>query len=208
MGHGHMMLGLMERFGVTHLSQVAMVSATAIGVAILGLSAGETLLDDSGIAMGQISQAQSLPAADLKHIDAAQLFGTPTTTDSSNQALPNTRLQWLLQGVFTGATPQDGSAIILAGDQTARLFKAQQTLPGGAMLDEVHADHVVISVDGQRETLRFPTIGSTALPSAEPVIADQASVQVVSLSQENIDSRREIVRQRLEMLRQRAMNRQ
>lgn len=208
MGHGHTMLGLLERFGLTHLSQVAMVAATVCGVALLGLSASQTLLQDTQSIASTPNQAFALPAPDLNQIDAAQLFGTPTVAATSPAELPDTRLQWVLQGVFTGSTPQNGSAIILAGDQNARLFKAQQMLPGGATLSEVHPDHVVLSVAGERETLRFPTITSSSLPTPDKTVANEGTVEVVSLAQENIDSRREIVRQRLEMLRQRAMNRQ
>lgn len=204
MGHGNTMLGLLERLGLTHLSQVLMVGTTALGLATLGVSASQALLSENHHSVGTNNQA-TLPAPDLARVNEAQLFGVAGSSPAQDTALPDTHLQWVLQAVFTGSKADNGSAIILAGGEKARLFKASQPMPGGAELSEVHADHVVITRNGTRETLRFPAIRSLPAQQAAPVTE---TVEVVSLAQESIDSRREIVRQRLEMLRQRAMNRQ
>ena len=204
MGHGNKMLGFLERFGLTHLSQVVMVGATALGLATLGVSASQALLSESEYAVGDTGQP-TLPAPDLARVNEAQLFGVASTNPAQDTVLPVTHLLWVLQAVFTGSTAEDGSAIILAGEDKAQLFKAKQPMPGGAELSEVHADHVVITRNGNRETLRFPAIRSLPAQQTAPVTE---TLEVVSLAKESIDSRREIVRQRLEMLRQRAMNRQ
>ncbi len=205
MGHSNTLLNHLERFGLTHLSQAAMVSITVLSLAAFSLSASQALLRDNKDTFGTTSPSQHLPAPDLNLVSQAQLFGAGSaSTTTASDGLPSTRLQWVLQGIFTGSTAQNGSAIILAGDQSAMLYKAQQPMPGGALLSEVHKDHVVIDIDGRRETLRFPTISS--LPNLEAVPAVEAE-PVLNIAGDSISSRREIIRQRLEMLRQRALSR-
>ena len=202
-GHHRILLSLVERLGLTHLSQATLVSMTALSLAALGLSVSQTLLQNNDHSRTQLTP--QLPTADLTLVGQAQLFGAPgkgPTVDSDE--LPSTQLQWVLQGVFTGASPESGSAIILAGDQNAQLYKAKQQLPGGAELAEVHADHVVIKLGGRLETLRFPTIGSF---SQTPVPAQPLTEPVMNIAEDTVSNRREIVRQRLEMLRQRALSR-
>lgn len=204
-GHNRVLLDLVERLGLTHLSQATMVSITALSLAALGLSVSQTLLHDSDSSQRSAQLSSQLPSADLNLVNQAQIFGAPGNGPAAvSEDLPSTQLQWVLQGVFTGTEPGNGSAIILAGDQSAKLYKASHSMPGGARLAEVHADHVVINLDGRLETLRFPTFSSfsqspkPSLPLTEPVM---------NIAEENVSNRREIVRQRLEMLRQRALSR-
>jgi general secretion pathway protein C len=204
-GRNRFLLSFAERFGLTHLSQVTMVSMTALSLAALGLSVSQTLLQDNDYAHISSQLTQQLPSADLKLVSQAQLFGTPGNDPAvDSDELPSTQLQWVLQGVFTGTSAENGSAIILAGDQNAQLYKAKQQLPGGAELAEVHADHVVINLGGRLQTLRFPTIGSF---SQAPDTTQPITGPVMNIAEDTVSNRREIVRQRLEMLRQRALSR-
>lgn len=196
--------GLAERFGLTGISQATIASVTALSLAAIAWSISQTLLHQNDYSsMASSAQQQTMP--DLNMISQADLFGKINSAPPpASSELPSTRLQWVLQGVFTGSEPSNGSAIILAGDQSAQLFKANQTMPGGAKLTEVHPDHVVINLNGRLETLRFPTIGSA--PRVDDAV-EPGIEPMMDVAQESAGNRREIVRQRLEMLRQRALSR-
>lgn len=204
MGYSGTLSDFAERFGLTAIAQVTMVSATVVSLVAIGWPIGETLLQQSDYS-GAASAVQQQTMPDLNLISQADLFGkvSPAPAPESSE-LPSTRLQWVLQGVFTGTEPDNGSAIILAGDQSARLFKANQTMPGGARLTEVHPDHVVINLNGRLETLRFPTLSNS--PRAEDTIRPLTE-PTMDVAEDTASNRREIVRQRLEMLRQRALSR-
>ena len=66
----------------------------------------------------------------------------------------------------------------------------------------MHANHVVIDRSGQREVLRFPEIKSLPQPRNASPSTSTRLVDSTSSSE-----RRELVRQRLEELRQRALRR-
>jgi general secretion pathway protein C len=204
MGQIGTLSGLAERFGLTGISQVTIASVTALSLAALGWSIGQTLLQQNDYS-STVSSSQQQTMPDLNLVNQANLFGKiGSTPPPDNSELPSTRLQWVLQGVFTGTAPDNGSAIILAGEQSAQLYKAKQSMPGGAKLTEVHPDHVVINLNGRLETLRFPTIGS--MPRVEDAIKPIGE-PMMDIAEETASNRREIVRQRLEMLRQRALSR-
>jgi general secretion pathway protein C len=197
--------GFVERLGVTRLSQTAMIGATALSLAALALTISATALQGSDYATA-VNPAQQFTTPDLNRVSQAHLFGRlGVAAPTQSSELPSTQLQWVLQGVFTGGSPQEGSAIILAGEQSAQLYKTEQQLPGGATLTEVHADHVVLNLGGRLEKLRFPSLDSI-VPVDVPARVSPESL-VNSMADDTTTNRREIVRQRLEMLRQRALGR-
>lgn len=71
-------------------------------------------------------------------------------------ALPETRLNLVLRGLVTADTPQGGGAIISADNRTENYYTAGSSLPGGAILESIHADHVVIKRGQSRELLSLP----------------------------------------------------
>lgn len=85
---------------------------------------------------------------------AAGLFRAGAVSVRQNvEILPETRLGFSLFGVRTGATPQDGSAIIEAGAGGQRSYGVGTDLQDGVRLEAVHNDRVVISRNGSREVL-------------------------------------------------------
>jgi len=71
-------------------------------------------------------------------------------------ALPETRLNLVLRGLVAAATPQEGGAIIAADNRTENYYAAGAALPGGATLESIHTDHVIIKRGQTRETLSLP----------------------------------------------------
>lgn len=85
----------------------------------------------------------------LKDISSWHLLGgNPNKGD-----LPETNLQLTLQGVLTTSAPARSSAIIAQPGQPAKVYQPGDLLPGGAILDKVMADRVIIQNRGRLETL-------------------------------------------------------
>ena len=115
-------------------------------------------------------------------------------------------LHWVLQGVSSGATPALGSAIIMTGQAPARLFQTDETLPGGATLLEVYPDRVLLELGDTVQTLRFPAISDSAAQGLRSMATARATGgSPGDAAGQTSEQRRELVRKRLEMLRQRAL---
>jgi len=87
-----------------------------------------------------------------EQISAADLFGR-----AANQGnLPETTLQLTLRAVFAARDAQQASAVIETSDGRAQVLKVGANVNGAAVLQEVHANRVVLSRNGVLETLFFP----------------------------------------------------
>ena len=93
----------------------------------------------------QLPTAPAIPLADF------HLFGDGPQPGIQISA-PVTTLDLVLKGTFAVADPRFGRALIAGGGQEAS-YAPGMDLPGGARLESIHADHVVLLVDGRRETL-------------------------------------------------------
>ena len=69
------------------------------------------------------------------------------------EALPETKLNLTLAGLFTSPNQQDAGAIILDDRKQSQYFSTGEELPGGVTLQSVHKDRVVINRNGMYETL-------------------------------------------------------
>lgn len=87
------------------------------------------------------------------------LGGNPNTTD-----LPETNLQLSLQGVLSMPDPAHGSAIIAQPGQPGKVYQPGDLLPGGAILDKVMVDKVLILNRGRLETLSLMRPGLQFAP--------------------------------------------
>ncbi|MBL4827528.1 MAG: hypothetical protein JKY66_07420 [Spongiibacteraceae bacterium] len=159
-------------------------------------------------------------------ITSRHLFGQLTAVNEQQLDrlnLPHTQLQLILRGAFTSSDPTRASAIIEIPDKKTLSFKIKSTVYGNALLHAVYRDRVVLSRSGQLETLYFPepqqadTSGSRQLstPGVPSDIIDLVKehatlndVKEVStqLSSPTItaEQRRQLIRQRLQELRNRA----
>jgi general secretion pathway protein C len=70
--------------------------------------------------------------------------------------VPETTLQLELRGILASADPTFARAIIAEPSREENSFAVGATLPGGATLKEILADHIVLSRGGRLETLRLP----------------------------------------------------
>ncbi len=109
-----------------------------------------------------IPSASKLPtqtaAVDIHGIQSWNLFGVlgASLSQTTQTAQVETQLQLTLQGVFRAPQADNSTAIIAQLGDNGVLYRIHDSLPGGAILDQVFDDHVVLSRNGALETLKFP----------------------------------------------------
>lgn len=201
----HKLASLAATIGHTRSLQLAMIAVTAVSLTALSGRAASSLIGRTDYP-AHSGAAAAAPTIDLALITAAQLFGTASAAVKEPVAAPPVQLDWVLQGVFTGATPALGSAIIMTGQAPARLFQTDETLPGGATLLEVYPDRVLLELGDTVQTLRFPAISDSAAQGLRSMATARATGgSPGDAAGQTSEQRRELVRKRLEMLRQRAL---
>ena len=99
------------------------------------------------------------------------LFGTkpaapPRTSRPAPAAMPETRLQLILRGVFASDDPALAGAIVAERSGKEAFYNVGDTLPGGAVLKEVYPDRIVLQRSGRLETLRMPKEPVSGAPSS------------------------------------------
>jgi general secretion pathway protein C len=91
------------------------------------------------------------------------LFGLPR-----DDAQVATTLALTLRGTVDSTDPALSTAIIAGPDQKDAGYHVGDTLPGGGVLDAIHADHVEIRNDGRRESLALtdkPSANQSGTPA-------------------------------------------
>ncbi|WP_062266740.1 type II secretion system protein N [Endozoicomonas arenosclerae] len=109
----------------------------------------------------QVSQTQTQEKV-LTPKDFELLFGANHQPEVVKETadIPKTRLNLVLRGALGERDQKNkNSSAIIQGSNQDKLYGIGDTLPGGAILREVHRDHVVLSRNGQLETLYFPDAG-------------------------------------------------
>lgn len=105
-----------------------------------------------------------------RQIASQHLLGAPRADNapSPGEAIPETRLNLLLRGVAASSVPAAAFAIIADPAGKEEFYKVGDPLPGGAVLKEVHPQHIVLGRDDRFETLRLPQqalqMGAVPLP--------------------------------------------
>lgn len=117
---------------------------------------------------------QPAPAgpADYATITASHLFGEvstepPPLTGDAAQNAPDTSLSLQLRGAIAADDPRFAHAIIADGSGNERVYFVNSTLPGGATVQQIQADRVILARSGQLEVLRLPRAGGEGAPAAQ-----------------------------------------
>ncbi len=109
-------------------------------------------------ASAPVTQAPATAAA-ARRVDAGRvanqhLFGQYAPQTVSSDA-PDTTLALTLHGIVAGKRAQDSRALIVVnGDEEPYAVGAQ--LPGGALIQAIYPDRVMLERDGRVEALRLP----------------------------------------------------
>ena len=235
MGTALVITRLQQKFDDIDTQQLLQFSSLAAALILLVLT-GLSLLDVYSTVNEPpqnitANQPELKPTLDYnaRTITNSNLFGQSSGDSLANQSLPETRLQLELRGAFTSTNPKFASAIIKGPDGESRSFKVDSRVYGAAQLHQVYADRVVLSRNGQLETLYFPEPGTDAstirrpanssnaaanydIPSdARKLIEENMSLSEIQQASKQLSSsamtpeqRQALIRQRLQDLRNRA----
>ncbi|MBW7931614.1 MAG: type II secretion system protein GspC [Gammaproteobacteria bacterium] len=113
-------------------------------------------------------------AAGYAGISAAHLFGKadaePAASTARVEDAPQTQLQLQLRGAIAALDERFAHAIIADGSGREKVYFIKDQLPGGATLQQVQADRVILSRGGILESLLLPrtSSGGTAAGSPSP----------------------------------------
>jgi general secretion pathway protein C len=105
-----------------------------------------------------LSNAVPVDRINIAPILAAQLFGAPpavTAPPPVPVTLPETRLNFKLQGIYYTAEQEDARAIINTGNTPAKTYKVGDNLPNNVTLHKIESHSVILQRNGQYETLRL-----------------------------------------------------
>jgi len=121
----------------------------------------------------QVAVAQAA-RPDYNRIAALHLFGQakvqagPAPVDA-----PDTRLNLTLRGILFNPTASFARAIIAAPGREDQQFRVGDQVPGGATINQILPDRVMLLHNGRHETLRLPEerlslngSGATGMPSS------------------------------------------
>ncbi len=143
--------------------------------------------------------------ADYATITAAHLFGeisteAPAVTGDAALNAPETTLSLQLRGAIAADDPRFAHAIIADGSGKEQVYFVSSTLPGGATVQQIQADRVVLARAGQLEVLRLPREGQGAgspgafSPAPSRPEAPPAEQNVQELVAQNAQGFLEVVR--------------
>lgn len=104
--------------------------------------------------------SQTRPSKKKTHnIAKFNLFGNsalkPQKAVEVQKDLPKTKLKLTLTGVLVSPTNTGGGALIFGPDKETQHYKVNDELPGGATLQQVFADRVIVNRSGRLENLYF-----------------------------------------------------
>lgn len=108
------------------------------------------------------------------------LFGSAGLTNAQlARSAPATQLQLQLRGTLAEADPRAGMAVIADPVSGERAYRVGDALPGGASLDGVYPDRVILLHEGAQETLGLPYDQPGVPSSSAPAAAAAAPAPAV-----------------------------
>jgi general secretion pathway protein C len=128
---------------------------------------------EPGALAGRVDPNVQRPA-DYAAIGAWHLFGrleVGRPVEAPPVALPVTPLNLRLVGIFFVERGDQALALIAEGNSLERGYRIGAPLPGGALLERIQHDHVIVSRNGRREILNLPKLSEidrSSTPVLEP----------------------------------------
>lgn len=100
--------------------------------------------------------------SEIKQEDFKLLFGFNGRQEitQDNKEIPTTKMNLTLRGVLSGVEHKKYASAIIQISNQDKLYETGDTLPGGAILNQVYSDHIVIKRGNQLEKLYFPETAS------------------------------------------------
>ena len=136
---------------------------------------------------------QSVHVADILH---SHLFGqAPLGAGVAGADAPRTDLPLVLTGVIAADDPRAGMAILGPSAQTAKVYEVGDSIPGGARLDAVLRQKVLLERNGRLRSLALPrqALGAAAPLQASLPASPMTSPMFVARMRELVARRPSIV---------------
>jgi general secretion pathway protein C len=123
----------------------------------------------------QSASPVAVSQSDYASIGAAHLFGEvshdlPPISGDAALTAPDTGLSLQLRATITADDPKVAHAIIADNTGVEKVYFAEMPLPGGATLQKIQPDLVILSRAGQLEVLRLPRATGSLRPAATPAL--------------------------------------
>ncbi|USE38815.1 type II secretion system protein N [Endozoicomonas sp. SCSIO W0465] len=112
----------------------------------------------------------------IKPEDFELIFGFSDNQEiiQNNDEIPITKMNLILRGALSGIENKKYASAIIQISNQDQLYEIGDALPGGAILNQVYSDHIVIKRGKQLERLYFPETArdSRAVQEFRPVAED------------------------------------
>ncbi len=112
-----------------------------------------------------IPATQKISRVNHQEIARWHLFGTQsvkqTPAKPKKRVAPKTQLKLILRGIAAQDDKLAGLAIIQQPNKEEKHFKTGDSIFGLAKLEEIHSNRVILSRNGQYETLQLPKLDSS-----------------------------------------------
>jgi general secretion pathway protein C len=183
-----------EHRSAAALQRLLQVRGAQIVVAIL-LAA--IAIDAALLITGLLSRTAALPAAPvpaprapvanpavaLATVVNAHLFGVTSAGNAADA--PQTTMPLVLAGVLATSDPKSGQAIIGPNAGAAKLYAVGDMIQGGARLNAVYNDRVLIERNGAVEALPLPRTSSIAGMAPAPLGANPLLARAQANARDN-----------------------
>lgn len=166
------LVGRLKSLATDHWSRVLVVTTSVVLVLLIAVTLARLVWlvvdgSSSAVAIPPVAAPAVAVAAPRRHSpdDAARwrLFGdaaSPAAPVGGGENAPETSLALQLLGVFSTGDARLAGAVISERGKDGELFRIGAAVPGGATLEKVEADKVLLRRRGQLETLKFDAMPS------------------------------------------------
>lgn len=161
--------GRRSAIAVSILTGLVVVS---VAVALAGLTWRLSGLNDGRAQVTLVQRpTTALLADELTPILSLAPFGRGTDDVQASAS------GMVLKAIFLASPAASSTAVIARGDAPPTAFRPGQALGGGAIVQSIGLDHVVIQIGDRTERLEFPEPGSTAAGQPAPATARSGQLQ-------------------------------
>lgn len=152
--------------------RLPLLTSIVLGLLIAWLMAGLTWSlvprpqAASSIYRQDVKTAAVGTASTGRELAAMHLFGAPASSSTANA--PETTLNLTLRGIAAGGSAQAGSYAIIAASGVGNVYGVGAQLPGGAKIQSILPDHVLLDLNGRLQSLRLPKNSGSSTSPARP----------------------------------------
>ncbi len=159
-----------RRLSVNSALLPAMVAAIYLVYVVTGLGSDRSPDLAAAPVPETVLAQQEVSTPDYLQISAWHLFGTAESDSVVETAIAETQAQLKLLGtLILSKSPETRSAIIQADDGSQKKYKIGDSLPDGAVVEDIAAKKILLSRNGQREALTLQRLDADVVASAESV---------------------------------------